>query len=88
MAQNAWSPLPVVNIVKEALEKATKGGKIPVKESDLIAYIESEQYWGYKPSRADVANALITLETLGYVHVKSSGWKERIIYYRPRPAFR
>jgi hypothetical protein len=80
-SDGVWGPIPLVNAVKEAVERLSKNGELPVTESDVIAYIENMRI-GIRPSRADVVNALIVLETLGYVRVVSSGRTERIIYYR------
>ena len=78
-----WGPATVVNAVREALEKLSENGKVPVKESDLVSYID-KVLAGINAGRTDVVKALIVLETLGYVRVASSGWRERIIIYRPR----
>ena len=84
MASNGvWAPQTVVNAVKEAVERLSKNGEVPVKETDVVSYVESILP-GASVGRTDVVKALITLEAFGVVRVVSSGWKERIILYKTR----
>ncbi len=84
MAGNGvWAPQTVVNAVKEAVERLSRNGEVPVKETDIVSYIES-MLPSASVGRTDIVKALITLEALGVVRVVSSGWKERIILYRSR----
>ncbi len=80
-ANAVWRGVTLVNAVYEALYKLSRGGEIPVRETDLLTELESS---GFRPSRAEVVKTLITLEILGYARVKSSGWDERIILFNPR----
>ena len=65
-----WRPLPIINIVHEAIVELTDGGEKPVLDEDIKGFIESR--YGVKLSDTDLFKALIRLELLGVVRVSSS----------------
>jgi hypothetical protein len=56
--------------VYEVIVRATKSGERPAKVIDIIVGLEKRA--GFRPSYSELANALLRLETLGYIRVTSS----------------
>ncbi len=70
MVGDVWRPIPLINYVYEVIVRATKSGERPAKVIDIIVGLEKRA--GFRPSYSELANALLRLETLGYIRVTSS----------------